>query len=909
MLMLMLVLVSCIAAVVNSQGSSSERNILKQRFKQGCSAAIENEPDLDASEVDAYTEYVEQFDKLDRYLNDGCNFTRNYRAYQRNKRRIDELNANAPPAEVVNGRVFKQSYAVNEFADCDDDCRKEYLEEINTDPNGVHRRLGEGDNMAECIQLDPNHFADGNADATVQDSMWSEDSACGAVKDQGVDGACWAFAATAQFQCNFNVAHQEKRVFSEKYATDCSDEQSVSAGGVLGYLDEWYTENGACSDYYKAWDKHDATDYDGDCDCESEKAYGQCYTFSPSVDSAGKLAIANAAQLYALSFAIDLCRSFYDLAGDNAVWYGCRPDEERLSGHAMTIVGQEVGRYVLVRNSWGNGTGKSVPWGSRAEPGHVWFHSDVWTSDVSHGGAARFYFNYFPPQAQSEHEAPTAKCHEQGPCDSGFMDTSDGLYTDGTSDEAEGGRCPLDCEGGAFVDSTCNCVCQAAGMCDSVRGLGAIGGDENGCPLVSSGFGYSDFNGEWAYAGEFNEKAYYQHDQHADFFVAYSGSGYYKYVITADMRGGSAYCNCHANELTECEWYCWDGVHESATALVYVRDEEGVCAQPTGEEGEEEEEEGEDWACPLVSSGFSYDWGWFDGNWTYLGDYEGKPYYQHKYYTYYFLLYSDYLEDYMITWDITSWESYEVGDASYCRCGAVKLSKCEWKCWDEIEASATFLTNCDSSSHSNVKEEEKEEEEEEEEEEGECPLVSSGFSYTWGWFNGDWTYLGDYDGKPSYQHNTNTYYFLLYSDYLEDYMITYDITRYESYQVGDASYCRCGAVELSKCEWTCWGDIQVAAKILTNCDSSSSSHSNVKTHQIKLVKPSGVELIAITTNEALAVVVALLICVNVCVAMELMRRRAGAWCRKTSYAKVQMVDEDSEAVMQSEAEQILQVSN
>jgi hypothetical protein len=67
-------------------------------------------------------------------------------------------------------------------------------------------------------------------------------------------------------------------------------------------------------------------------------------------------------------------------------------------------------------------------------------------------------------------------------------------------------------------------------------------------------------------------------------------------------------------------------------------------------------------------------------------------------------------------------------------------------------------------------------------------------------------------------------------------------------------------------------------------------------------------LIAITTDQALALAVALLICVNVCVAMEIMRRRARTWCKKTSYAKVQMV-EDSEAVMQSEAEQILQVSN
>merc|ERR1719334_1316383 len=106
------------------------------------------------------------------------------------------------------------------------------------------------------------------------------------------------------------------------------------------------------------------------------------------------------------------------------------------------------------------------------------------------------------------------------------------------------------------------------------------------------------------------------------------------------------------------------------------------------DEKEEEKEEEEDWTCPLVSSGFRNSD--FNGDWTYLGDYDGKPSYQHNNY---FAVYSDYIKDYMITYDVTNWPSQRFGNAGYCNCGAVELSKCEWKCWGSIEASATILTN------------------------------------------------------------------------------------------------------------------------------------------------------------------------------------------------------------------------
>jgi len=892
--LLMLVLVSWIAAVVNSYDeravevnrielrapdSASEVSERKKRFKEGCSAAIESVPDLDAADVEEYAEYVEKFGKLDRYLNDGCEYERNYRAYEGNKRRIDELNANASPAEVVNGRVFTERYAVNEFTDCDDDCRKEYLKEMNQNQNRRRLRAGnrresggsesgagsEWDLNSRCIELDQEYFADVNAAATVQDSMWSEE--CGAVKDQGVLSTCWAFSSTGQLQCNFNAAHQDTRVFSEKYGTDCSDEGSVTSGhsSENGYINEWYTDGGACSDYYKAYDQKDKTDVDGDCDCNAEKVYGQCYKFFPSADSAGKLAIANAAQLYALSFGAYLCSSFFDVAGDNAVWKGCAPGEASLGGHAMTIVGQSSGSYVLVRNSWG--TKKN--WGSSTEPGHVWFHSDVWSSEAY---APRrtwtpMSFSYFRPQTHSEHEAPTAKCHEQGPCDSGFMDTSDGASTRDNCSPA------ANCAGGDYVDNACNCVCQAAGACDSKSGSGfggndspsptsspvrqpSGGGDEDEtCPLVSSGFGDSRYNGEWTYVGEHEGKPYYQYDK---YFVVYSDFCV-EYMITDDIDGTSGFCRCgrdgwDAKELSQCEWYCWDGIHASAKTL-------NSCGENENE-NENKRKRGRSARSVIARE---------------IG--KNVPARSVR------IIYDD---EGAVAWAKVAAQSSIGGKG---RRGAKDPAMQPSSNYPSMTPTSDFPTRFPTS-----RPVAKRTGEENEDEDEACPLVTRGFVSMGSVYNGNWTYLGEHNGKPYYQHDTRTFLFVAYNEDCGEWMIFQD----DIDQPCDKAYCLCGSgkEQLSQCAWDCGTpfDFGRLATTVIECGSSDSN-------QNITITTNGVELIAITTDEALAFAVALLICVNVCVVMELMRRRAGAWCTKTRYAKVQMVEEDSEA------EQILQVSN
>ena len=66
--------------------------------------------------------------------------------------------------------------------------------------------------------------------------------------------------------------------------------------------------------------------------------------------------------------------------------YGCGDDDTLIGGHAMTIVGQQYGEKILVRNSWGTG------WGMKNTElaGHLWFDKSVWSS------AAASWFSALP---------------------------------------------------------------------------------------------------------------------------------------------------------------------------------------------------------------------------------------------------------------------------------------------------------------------------------------------------------------------------------------------------------------------------------------------------------------------------------------------------------------------------------
>jgi len=330
----------------------------RSRFLERLNEAIRDDAAVLMAAENEYADYVDRYGKLNAYLAaDVGDVKAHYMAYQENKAEIERLNAKATHHD--------EHYSVNALTDLTAAEKQAMLIPLSSLPS--HRRLGWAD-VDDCITVSSGSLP---TDAGSRSDTAMALGSCGSVKSQGRLGSCWAFASTAQIQCNYNEEKNADEVFSEKYATDCTDGSigTVNRGGLMHKLTEWYDTNGACTSFHKEYDGSDRTEYDGDCGCQDTKTYGQCYALY--ADNDGDV-IAAAATEHAWDFGIALCNSFFS-ADDT--WYGCGADESPRGGHAMTIVGQQSGDKILVRNSWGSS------WGMDGQfAGHVWIHKSAWST-------------------------------------------------------------------------------------------------------------------------------------------------------------------------------------------------------------------------------------------------------------------------------------------------------------------------------------------------------------------------------------------------------------------------------------------------------------------------------------------------------------------------------------------------
>jgi len=387
-------------------------------FLDRLNAAIGSDGDVLTAAENEYVEYVDRFGKLNAYLAADVDVKAHYMAYQENKAEIERLNAGSTHHD--------EHYSVNIFTDLTAEEKQAMLMPLPSS----RRRLGWAD--VDCITVSSGSLP---TDARSRSDTAMALGACGSVKSQGQLGSCWAFASTGQVQCNYNEEQSAHEVFSEKYATDCTDGSigTVNGGGWMHKLTAWYDDNGACTSFHKEYDGSDTTEYDGDCDCEDTKTHGQCYALYPNNNGD---VIAAAATEHAWDFAVALCDSFFS-ADDT--WYGCRDDEAPSGGHAMTIVGQHNGDKILVRNSWGSG------WGMDGQfAGHIWFDKSVWATAAGNSyGSLPLTRTQFDGDHRLDSE-DECDCSDGGPLPLDWLGWSPSLPLSECQGDCDG---DTDCEG------------------------------------------------------------------------------------------------------------------------------------------------------------------------------------------------------------------------------------------------------------------------------------------------------------------------------------------------------------------------------------------------------------------------------------------------------------------------------
>jgi len=423
----------CILAViaVASASGGDSRALFLSRLHD----ALHDDLDiLAAAAENEYVDYVDRFGKLNVYLSEHVDVAAHYMAYQENKAEIERLNAKATHDD--------EHYSVNTFTDMTAEEKQAMLIPLSSLPS--HRRLGWAD-VADCVTVSASSLPT-DAGSRTDTAMAQQGGPCGTVKSQGGLGSCWAFASTGQTQCNYNEEQNAHKVFSEKYATDCTDGSigTVNGGGLMHKLTEWYENNGACTSFHKEYDDSDGTEYDGDCGCLDSKTYGECYALY--ADNDGDV-IAAAATEHAWDFAVALCGSFYSA---DTTWYGCRDDEEPpRGGHAMTIVGQKNGDKILVRNSWGSRFGMA----EGEFPGHLWFDKSVWSTAA--GGTFRSL-----PLTRTQFDGDNHESEEsedECDCSNGPLP----LEWLGWSPSTPLSRCQGDCDGDTDCEGDLRCFADA----------------------------------------------------------------------------------------------------------------------------------------------------------------------------------------------------------------------------------------------------------------------------------------------------------------------------------------------------------------------------------------------------------------------------------------------------------------
>ena len=200
-----------------------------------------------------------------------------------------------------------------------------------------------------------------------------------------------AFAVTAEFETNYNIKknfdYGDAEKFAEQFVLDCGNHEGAdcdnSAVFDVSAAARVIDDEGHCSqrgyDIYTGDDNQICDNCDNNCHVNAKGTPKIIWPFN-NFEGATKVV----GKRHALMFRIDVYQSMKDISAGHNHWYQPLSNDNKLSGHAMTAVGQYVKKSkkcvwfacwneynnhrLMVKNSWGIG------W---ANNGYAWFHKNA----------------------------------------------------------------------------------------------------------------------------------------------------------------------------------------------------------------------------------------------------------------------------------------------------------------------------------------------------------------------------------------------------------------------------------------------------------------------------------------------------------------------------------------------------
>eukprot|EP00639_Heterosigma_akashiwo_P004891 CAMPEP_0194576038 /NCGR_PEP_ID=MMETSP0292-20121207/11296_1 /TAXON_ID=39354 /ORGANISM="Heterosigma akashiwo, Strain CCMP2393" /LENGTH=400 /DNA_ID=CAMNT_0039427973 /DNA_START=71 /DNA_END=1273 /DNA_ORIENTATION=- len=191
----------------------------------------------------------------------------------------------------------------------------------------------------------------------ASDSVDWRGTAVTSVKDQGMCGDCWAFAACGDMEGTWALTTGQLVDLSEQYLTDCDSSDDGCSGGMMSSAYEWVIKNGGMQTLSEYPFTSGESGKEGVCKVQGLSSDNPTVTGWTMVTGGAANIKAMLASKGPISVAVNAVQmQFYDSGVDEANY--CLWGE---LNHGVLLVGygSENGQdYWIIKNSWGTSWGE-----------------------------------------------------------------------------------------------------------------------------------------------------------------------------------------------------------------------------------------------------------------------------------------------------------------------------------------------------------------------------------------------------------------------------------------------------------------------------------------------------------------------------------------------------------------------